>query len=507
MKAVVFLSLFLGLTAGLQRVEVAVDETRVDRVELRLDGETAVALSGRPWAAGVDLGAELAPHRLTAVGFDAAGREVERAEQWVNLPRSEAELELLLVHEAGRVAAARLAWDSLAFASPSELKASLDDAPLPVDDPSRIPLPSYDAETFHVLSAEAVFPNGATARADVAFGGPYGEETSTALTAVALEVERRRQLRRPEDAAGWLAVDGREVPVRALDRDTVDVFAVVDRAAQPHLHALGVDLERRAAGTSRPGRDRALLSGVSAPSPRALIPWNSPLLATGLLPDDRLFLVAPRVDPSRSGYLLFGVSKPVGGERGGLVWLLTRLRLESAGDGGPQRLADAVATTGLRAAAGGRPRGVVLVLGPGGDDASFFDARRAARYLELLHVPLRIWYVEIPEVTLKWLQTDYYQAATLAQEAVEQGRPVPEVPPIPTLESVREARQRRLRLVRQTWGPEVVDVDGLTPWVEAARSVREDLGRQRILWIDGVHPPSEVELAGAPAGVRLAGGP
>jgi hypothetical protein len=239
--------------------------------------------------------------------------------------------------------------------------------------------------------------------------------------------------------------------------------------------------------------------------PRSLNPSSSPLLSTGLLPDDRLFLVAPTVDPSRSGYLLFGVSQPVGGRRGGLVWLLTRLRLESAGDAGPQRLADAVATTGLRAAAGGRPRGVVLLLGPDAEDASFFAAQHVVRYLELLHVPLRIWYVEIPQVTLEPLRSAYDEAVARAREAVERGQPVPEVPPEPTLESVREARSRRLQRLRRTWGA-MQDVDGLTPWVEAARGLREELARQRIVWIDGVHPPSEVELVGAPPGVRLAGG-
>jgi len=502
-KAIVFLSLFLGLTAGLQRVEVAVDADRVAQVELRLDGESVGRLSAPPWAAGVDLGDELAPHRLSAVALDAAGREVERAEQWINLPRHEAEVRLLLVHEQGRVAAARLVWNSLAYERPSQVTASFDGAPLAVADPARIPLPAHDADELHVLSAEAIFADGVSARADLAFGGPYGEETSSALTSVAVEVDGRRRLRRSDEAAGWLSVDGRPAAVRALDRDAADLFAVVDRSAVPHLQQLGRALERRVAGTSQVRRGYSRVAGDSVLVPRTLNPAESPLLSVGMLPDDRLFLVAPTVSPSRSGYLLFGVSQPVDGRRGGLAWLLTRLRFEGEG-AAPQRLADAVATTGLRAAASGRPRGVVLVLGPGGEDASRFDARRVVRYLGRLHVPVRVWYLELPEVMIERARVAVAQAAARAAQVAERGDPVPDVPPLPSLEAVSAERRLRLARARQTWGA-VVDVDGVRPWVGAAGDFRDALARQRILWIDGVHAPSQVRLAGAPPWVRLAG--
>jgi hypothetical protein len=183
---------------------------------------------------------------------------------------------------------------------------------------------------------------------------------------------------------------------------------------------------------------------------------------------------------------LFGISPPIEGSEGGLAWLLTYLRMEESENAGPQRLADAVATAGLRAAGSGRPRGVVLILGPGDTDASRFQAGRARRFLKRLRVPLDVWYVERVAVSLE-----------LARQAARQAESEP-----PTLEDVEAARRQRLARARRAWG-EVRDVESLTAWIEAAEGYREDLARQRLLWVDGIHPPASISLADAPPWVRL----
>lgn len=76
-------TLFLGLYSGAQAVAVRAAEP-VAAVELRLDGETVEKRSQPPWTFRVDLGAELVPHRLVAVGYDGDGAEVGRSLRWIN---------------------------------------------------------------------------------------------------------------------------------------------------------------------------------------------------------------------------------------------------------------------------------------------------------------------------------------------------------------------------------------------------------------------------------------
>jgi len=90
-----FLSVFLGLVAGVQPVGIAVGGAVV-AVEIRLDGCSVGSLRDAPWTLACDFGSELAPHLLVAIGRDADGRELARAEQWINLPRPRSQVELVL---------------------------------------------------------------------------------------------------------------------------------------------------------------------------------------------------------------------------------------------------------------------------------------------------------------------------------------------------------------------------------------------------------------------------
>src|SRR5215212_644842 len=66
------------------------------------------------------------------------------------------------------------------------------------------------------------------------------------------------------------------------------------------------------------------------------------------------------------------------------------LSLYRGPEGGPQRLADAVAVAGVQALGGAKRRAVVLVLGDEPDESRHApDVVR--RYLQRIGVPLRVW--------------------------------------------------------------------------------------------------------------------
>lgn len=477
MKTIVFTTLFLGLVTGVQPVEVAVDGP-VAEVELRLDGESVVRLAGPPWKGEVDLGQELAPRRLVARALDREGAEIGRAEQWLNVPRAHAEAELVLLRDDGGVEAVRPVWRSVQDAVPESLAVTLDGEPLPVTDPSHVPLPEHDPESVHVVSAELRFPGGTRARAVTAFGGRFAGETASELSALPVWVDQRRRLRSAEEAGDWVRVDDEPHPVRALDRGAVDLLVLIDRAADRHLRSLSLDLAQRLDVDAELVERGEYGDG----SPRMLLRHerfsDTPLSAAGLEEGDRLYLVRATEEVSTSGFHLFGVSDPVGPEDGGLAWQLTYLRpTDWRADPRPQKLADAAALAGLHAAGGGRPRAVLVILGPGGVDASRFEPPAVRRYLARLGVPLRVWYLETT------------RPLTEAAAEGKDGEP---------------AADELRRAARERWG-EIAVVDGFPQWIRACRALRDELELQRILWIEGRHPPGTAELDGAPGWLRRVG--
>lgn len=119
-----------------------------------------------------------------------------------------------------------------------------------------------------------------------------------------------------------------------------------------------------------------------------------------------------------------------------------------------QSLADAVAVAGLRAAADGCPRTVVLVVGREGTNHSGFRPAAVREYLKTLHVPLAVW------------STEADKALTLWGEAVAAG--------------------------------------GVSRLRKASRRMLKDLRLQWIVWVEGSHLPHEIELAENAKGIRLA---
>jgi len=469
---ITFLTLFLGLFSGQQTVELAV-EPPVERVELLLDGERVGLDATAPYRIDVDFGSDLAPHRLTAIGLDAAGEEVARATRDVNRVPRHVGLEIALERGPdGQPRAARLSWRSVDHSPPQRLVLWLDGAPLVTADGAdalleRVELPALDLAEIHFLTAELYFASGAIARAERVFGGELGREIDTDNTAVAVEVEGRRRLRRAEQAEGLVRVDGEPVRVLAVEHGPAELVIVRERSAHRELSLLSATLQ-------------SVLFG-----PLSYGEWD----------EDRLFLVGPaprHLLSAGADQALYSISPPLPGSRGNLIhWLVNETY-----DPEPfslQELPEAAAMGGMFAVTAARPRAVLVAIGPEAPPIEPGEGERVRRFLERLGVPLAVWYVQRDETELT------REERRLAEKRREAAIATGETPP--------PARDELLAAVRRGWGEPVEDVGTLDALTDATRALRERVAKQRILWIDGDYLPSQVSLApDAPARLAGAGG-
>lgn len=419
---IAFVSLFLGLVAGPQVVQVAVSE-RVAAVELRLDGEAVARLTGKPWKAEIDFGVGLTTHQLVAVAFDRFGAEVDRALQQINVPRPANETEILLGGwRDGRPHHARLIWHSRQLLDPESITVSLDGRELAVADPGRIELPPVDAQAMHFISAELVFPGNERSTAQAIFGGRYGEQVESELTAVPVLLDGRR-LKTPRQGQGWLRRrDGGALRVVAVENDAAQLFIVRDEATLPAL-----------------GR---LLRQLRAEQGRAY-------RRLGLEMEDRQFLTSSRAvvtEHADLAYELYPISRGFGLEEVALPEALAHFEVDRRTTT-VQRLSDAVAVAGVRAAAGGRRRAVLLVVADCAQPSGRWSGEAVRRYLAELRVPLEVWTTERP------------------------GRGGD-------------------GFCRNAW--QLVDTD---TYGAALARLRRRLRKQQILWVQGSHLPHQVVLA------------
>ncbi len=438
---IAFATLFLGLVLGVQPVEVMVAPAVV-RVDLLLDGELAERIEAPPWRLPCDLGRTLAPRLLEAVAFDAEGQEVGRVAQWLNLPRPPAEAQLLL--EGGRDGTgvvARLSWDSIADRDPTAIEVTLDGERLASEDPHRFALPAHDPEQLHFLRAELTFAGGVASVLEATFGGTYADRLQTDLTGVPLALEPGGELPDPTTMTGWLARDGESLDVVAVDAGPADVLIVRDQSAQPALDALAAPAGLRRSGLGLGGAVTAV---------------TSHRFVARLARDHRLRLVSTFEHTLRRpdySVQLFSPSDVYTADDGGLLWLLQNVRATPPREAA-QRLADAVAAAGVEAAAGARRRAVVLVLGADPADTSQFAPQTVRDYLQALRVPLLVW---------------------------------------------RAGRTTSA----SAWG-EAIDVSTVARLETAVKELRRALERQRIVWVEGTHPPQRIALTDRAQGVSLA---
>jgi hypothetical protein len=366
---IAFVTLLLGLISGNYPIEVTVSGP-VAAVDFSLDGTPAGRLDHAPWIAKINLGTDLRPHELVARALDAEGKEIARAAQWLNLPRPPAEVEIVLESgEGGVPRAAALTWQAVNGVKPSSIGLTLDGQPLAVDSNGRAALPSRDLKTLHVLTAELWFPLGVVARKDVVFGGEYGSEVSTELTAVPVRFHGEIAPT-PQELQGRFVAQGRPVPVAAVEDGPGKVVVVrvptatelVERLIPQSRHAFSL-----------------------LPSFRQELPLGDD--------DGVLFLSLknPIAVSSRVPSELFAMTREYTRKDGGMFWFLsdTRLPPDSRKEG--LRITDALAVAGLQAAVDNHRRAVVLVLGNDIKDISHYDPASVRAYLDSIRVPLFVW--------------------------------------------------------------------------------------------------------------------
>ncbi len=255
---------------------------------------------------------------------------------------------------------------------PDSTTLTLDGQPLKLDGAGRATLPAHDLKTLHVLTAEVHFSPDRTVRKDVAYGGEYGSEISTELTAVPVRV-LSGVLPPPQKLGGWLDAGGQALAVAAVEEGGAQLFVVRVPSARDSARQI-------ASKGTQPGDIQFEMR---------------------LEKDDRVRFLQPRpnrVEGSDQLADLFGLSAELSPKRGGLPWLLEKLeggRLSSSGEApgaGEERIADAVAVAGLEAMTENRRRAVLLVLaGDERKDPSRYDAATVRRFLAAIHVPLFVW--------------------------------------------------------------------------------------------------------------------
>jgi hypothetical protein len=399
---IAFVTLLLGLISGVYPIEVAVGGP-VTAVEFTLDGAPVGRLNGPPWTARVDLGADLRPHQLVARALDAEGKEIAHAAQWLNLPRPPAEVAIVVEKDgAGVPKAARLTWQSVNGVKPSAISLTLDGLPLTVDPTGKAELPARDLTSLHVLAAELSFPLGLTARADAVYGGEYGSDVSTELTAVPVQLAPGGALPAPEQLKGWFTAGGQGASAVAVEEGPGKVTVVCLPAGNEILDKM------------EPARKR----GVTFPSLR-----NEMLLG----PEDRLQYMSLSSIPFHASRIpsdLFQISPPLAPADGGLFYLLTHRRLVGESAERQRRIADSVAVAGLQATAENHRRAVLLVLGRELTDSSRYDPAAVRRYLETIHVPLFVWSLYGPDTRLAkaWGRTEDISSLAKLEKAVERLR-------------------------------------------------------------------------------------
>jgi hypothetical protein len=369
MTQIAFVTLFLGLTLGVEPLEIRVTGP-VHHVELRLDGTVVGVIAAPPWKTTIDFGRLLLPRRLTAVAMDASGRELASAEQTINVPRPSAETEILLERSgSGRPVKAHLLWQSFDTDKPKAARLTLDGAPLALDTNLTADIANADMDRPHLLRARVESRDGTVAETEIAFGALEGQ-TGRSLTGIPIRVLRDGAALTPATAKQWLTTPNGAPDVVGVEELPGDVIVVRDPS---NLEAHGrLHLGWFAGAMTRPLAESSD-AAVQHRKPQARFVWPMATAAAKKLPTHIMPLTRPfefqTADELKAA--LGNVAAPA---------LMGRLSY-----------ADAVAVAGLRAAATQRLRAVVLLLGKRQRDQSELTPREARDYLRAIGVPLFVW--------------------------------------------------------------------------------------------------------------------
>ena len=360
----VFMTRLLGLAFGEQEIVLRASDD-IKRVVLRRDSDPIATITAPPWRARINLGREVAPFELTAIGLDARGIEVARDTQVVNLSRPRAEVGILLDRNGDRLQARVLSTHVLGR-KPDKTVVKLDGRVVsrkPVAD-----LGIIKGDDLHVVSAEVTFTDRIEARKDVVFGGKYTEQMPAQLTAVAVR-------QRSGERSRCIRIRGDEVEPVAIEKGKAIVAFVVNNFGGYSYRPI---LE------SRFRVDDAQLSIVI------------PILRTNA--DAAYFDTYPVRSPRTTAAAIAAPS------------------LEQ----GERRYAEAIATAGQSLLRGERRRVIVYVIGRDeGRDPSLLSPAVVRRYLQRIGVPLRVWSLAGPRPDLaeSWGTVQDVSSPALLEEA------------------------------------------------------------------------------------------
>ncbi|MEK6372345.1 MAG: hypothetical protein AABO58_06580 [Acidobacteriota bacterium] len=372
--------------AGTQPVALQVSGP-VHVVRVMLDGREVAAMTQPPWRTTVELGTDLLPRELTAVGFSKRGDEIARATQILNLPRPTAEFEIVLERGAGEaITGASLRWRHLTNAQPDRATMSLDGKPLRVDPRFRVRLPKLDIMVPHVVAAELHFEDGFLARRELVIESVRSDSVGTQLTPVLL---RETALKHPAKCDGCLAdANGTPVRIAAVEKPRAVVIFVRDPDPYEVEKSLTPSMRARAAAPNDVLKRMVQLDGGTF--------------------GRMLWPVAQRfANDEDTASLLFPPSVDVDLSATGVLWLLLKHYGEGDAQEEPRQYTDAVAVAGVKAVTGSQRRAVVFVLSSTAD-ASRYPPAVVRRYLQAVGVPLFVWSLTgpRPELADAWGEVD-----------------------------------------------------------------------------------------------------
>lgn len=313
------------------------------------------------------------------MAYHDGGHELARVAQSINTPKAPAEVRLVLESpEGGLPTHARMAWESLGGDPPIRVEVQFDGKTLEVADPTRFRLPAADAGQVHFLTADLGFADASWAHAEASFGGLFGDEVLTELSALPVRWTKNQ---RRADLSQCFRSAGAPLRLATLEQGPAEVLVVREALAEEWLT---VKVPQAAIERNQGRLDVA--DYLADPDPHRFD------LTLGK--DDDIRFVWPQASatahPTYGLLTRMNTSQPLNASDGGLLWLLTRA-VPSRPAGAPL-LADAVAVAGLLAASSERRRAVVLVLGDAEPaDASQTSAADVVAYLEKLRVPLHVW--------------------------------------------------------------------------------------------------------------------
>ena len=433
MIKIAFLTVFLGLVAGRQPVEVTVAGD-ANRVEFVLDRRVVAVVQKAPWRATNDFGASPLPHRLEARVFTTGSNDaVAATTQKINAVAPPQYLDVVLDRGGKSGAVARVIWLSVDQAKPDKIEARFDGAPVEIRRDLTIPLPAgADSGRAHLLEVTA-HGGKDEYEAQLIVGAGFESAAAAAMTAIPLRVTSAPH---PSDVV--CTAGGERVQAVALDDLPAEVIVVRDRSTgELSTRIEGGTGVRRNTVDNVQHMDRyeegSAHSDASTPTlskgDRLRFLWSSPRMGQGNV-------AAMLFDSSRSFATMEGTTVPT---------LLSRVSAPEEG-ATTARYADAVAVAGLRASQSQRPRAVVLILGARDADASQMRPAGAIAYLRSLGVPLHVWTLGDPAAT--------------------------------------------------AWG-KAIDIASRPKLDSAIAALRRDLDAQRILWVKGDYLVSEVEVRGS----------